>query len=361
MNDINKAMQKGIKDSVFPGGALVVSKQGKILFFKSYGLANIFTGEKITKETIFDLASLTKPLATSLAFMLLIQEKCLSLDQKLGTILNECNGTDKENILIRHLLCHNSALPAHRPYYKELCKLPIHERKPALRDLLIKEPLLDSIGHKFIYSDLGFMFLEWVVEKITRTRLDIFLEKRVYRPLGLSHLFYIDLFSKKNLNMSFAATEDCPWRKKVLAGMVHDDNAYVTGGIGGHAGLFGRAYDVHSLLVTLLLNYQGMAVGNIFNPSIVRIFFTPMYGSRTPGLDTPTFPGSSCGNLFSNKTVGHLGFTGTSFWIDLKRSIIVLFLSNRVHPSRNNEKIKDFRPYLHDIIMKTFLSKTISL
>jgi len=153
----------------------------------------------------------------------------------------------------------------------------------------------------------------------------------------------------------FAATECCPWRKALMEGTVSDDNAWVTGGIDGHAGLFGTAEDVYGLLKTLLSAYNGK-MDTLFRPELVQAFFKrDAVSSRALGFDTPSLEGSSSGRLFSVNTVGHLGFTGTSFWMDLDRAIVAILLTNRIHPSRNNNRIREFRPILHDAVMKTLL------
>jgi len=189
MSQINDLMKKGVKDKVFPGGVLLVSKNDSIIFFEAYGYANLFSKRIMTKDTIFDLASLTKPLATTLSVMKLIQQGQLELEQNLGTILPEFKDTDKEQIAIRNLLCHNSGLPAYKPYYIELLKIPYNFRKKALRNFLIKEPLIHPIGKNVLYSDLGFMILGWIVEKVSGSSLDYFVSQDIYTPLGLKDFF----------------------------------------------------------------------------------------------------------------------------------------------------------------------------
>ncbi len=349
-SQINDLMRKGVKDKVFPGGVLLVSKNDSIVFFEAYGYANIFSKRIMTKNTVFDLASLTKPLATTLAVMKLIQQGKLDLEQNLGTVLPEFRNTNKKQIAIRNLLCHNSGLPDYRPYYIELLKIPYNFRKKALRNFLINEPLIHPIGKNVLYSDLGFMVLEWIVEKVSGRSLDYFVIQDIYRPLGLEHLFFVNLNSESYMDC-FAATELCPWRKILLDGLVHDDNAYVVGGIAGHAGLFGTAMDVKVLLSSLLFAFHEHS--HDFKKELINKFFERQQGSdRALGFDTPSLSDSSCGSLFSKRSIGHLGFTGTSFWMDLDQSIIVILLTNRVHPSRDNNKIKKFRPILHDTVME---------
>src|SRR5210317_263981 len=191
-----------------------------------------------------------------------------------------------------------------------------------------------------------------MVEHVSGKRLDCFVSEMIYDPLGLDSLFFVDLNANKPRGV-FAATEQCPWRKVLLAGQVHDENAFVVGGVQGHAGLFGTAAAVHMLVSKLLCAYQGTGPGNLFQTEIVRSFFRRLpNANKTLGFDAPALKNSSAGSYFSANSVGHLGYTGTSFWMDLDRLIIVILLTNRVHPSRNNEAIKLFRPKLHDEIMQ---------
>jgi CubicO group peptidase (beta-lactamase class C family) len=315
----------------------------------------------MTRDTIFDLASLTKPLATTLAVMKLVAQKKIRLDQSLESILLPFKNTEKSKITVKHLLRHDSGLSDYRPYYKALRNLVPKNRKKALRDFLVQEPLVYPVGQRMLYSDLGFMILSWIVEQVSGKRLDRFVTDEIYRPIGLglgseSGLFFVGLDSVPG-TVQFAATECCPWRNILLDGRVHDDNAYAAGGVEGHAGLFGTAGSIYTLLSTLLSVFHGGSSTGVFEKELVHTFFECRKNSdKALGFDTPSAINASCGRYFSKKSVGHLGFTGTSFWMDLDRCIIVILLTNRVHPSRNNNKIKTFRPKLHDMVMQHVLS-----
>jgi serine-type D-Ala-D-Ala carboxypeptidase len=351
MQPVDRLMRQAIDEKVFPGGVLLVSKKGKVVFTHAYGVTHIFSRVPVTSETIFDLASLTKPLATTLAVIRIVQHGQIKLEQHLGQLLPEFQQTDKADIRLEHLLYHNSGLPGYRPYYKALNGIAKNSRRSALRKFLVQEALVHPIGKRVLYSDLGFMILAWVIERISGRRLDHFVVDEIYRPLGLNHLFFIvsDIEGNRGL---FAATENCPWRRKVLEGQVHDENAYAVGGVEGHAGLFGTAEDMNRLLVELLFTYHGQPNAGLFHRDLLHQFFKRMPGTdKALGFDTPSLTGSSCGKVFSQNSVGHLGFTGTSFWMDLERSVIVILLTNRVHPTRDNERIKKFRPELHDKVM----------
>lgn len=356
MQQVDILMQKGLLDKVFPGAVLLISREDSILFRKAYGYANIFTKCPMAEDTIFDLASLTKPLATTLAIMNLVQENKLDLEQSLGSVLPKFKKTEKEKIKMKHLLSHTSGLPDYRPYYKKLAKLSPGSRKDALMDLIAREPLIYQAGKKELYSDLGFMILRQVVEHISGKQLGRFVDEAVYKPLAPDAgrgLFFADTDSKLQ-PWKYAATEFCPWRNTLLEGVVHDENAYVMGGVDGHAGLFGTAGGIYSLLSALLFIYYGISSTTVFESDLLKFFFKRQNNTeKTLGFDTPSLHHASCGDFFSKKSVGHLGFTGTSFWMDLESSVIIILLTNRIHPSRDNTKIKTFRPKIHNEIMKS--------
>ena len=350
---VDHLMRQAIAEKTFPGGVLLVSVNGTIIFFKAYGYANLFSHVPMTQDTIFDLASLTKPLATALGVMILIQRKRIELEHTLSMILPEFKYTDKAQIKLKHLLYHTSGLPDYRPYYITLSRLPQKARRKALRECLLKGTLVNPIVKEVVYSDLGFMILAWAMEHISGRRLDYFLAEEIYQPLGLRHLFFVSLDTPFHGGL-FAATENCRWRDMILEGQVHDENAYAVGGVEGHAGLFGTAENIHHLLYALLSSYLGYPSYHLFPTDLVRLFFKRLpHTDKALGFDTPSLRGSSCGSYFSIKSVGHLGFTGTSFWMDLDRKISVILLTNRVHLSRQNNAIKAFRPKLHDAVMKT--------
>jgi CubicO group peptidase (beta-lactamase class C family) len=357
MESVDRLMNQGIAEKIFPGGVLLVSKKGETLFFNAYGVAHLSSRAPVTSETIFDLASLTKPLATTLAVMRLVQHNQIKLEQHLGQLLPDFEHTDKARVKLEHLLYHNSGLPDYRPYYKALNGVATDSRRKALRQHLVQEPCINPIGQTVLYSDLGFMILAWVVEHVAQQRLDHFVVDEIYQPLGINHLFFIPHKIGDN-RVTFAATENCPWRRKILEGQVHDENAYAVGGIEGHAGLFGTADDINRLLIELLFTYHGRTSAGLFQQDLLHQFFKRLSGTdKALGFDTPSRTGSSCGQGFSQDSVGHLGFTGTSFWMDLERSVIVILLTNRVHPSRDNERIKKFRPELHDTVMNAIAGR----
>jgi CubicO group peptidase (beta-lactamase class C family) len=333
---------------------LLVSLKGSKTFCKAFGCASLHPERTMKEDTFFDLASLTKPLATVVSYMVLTQGFAIDLDDALGRLLPDFNKTNKKNVTVRQLLSHSSGLPAYRPYFETLRDLPQEARKEALRNNLIREPLVNMPGSACLYSDLGFMILQMIVERITGTQLDHFVKSAVYEPLGISDLFFNRLDNDQNKSpYSYAVTEKCPWRGEFMEGKVHDDHAYLMGGVAGHAGLFGTVEAVHALLQRLLTAWKGDADTMAFETPWIRTFFQPQSraGTWALGFDTPSRPESSSGKYFSDRSVGHLGFTGTSFWMDLEKEVIIVLLSNRIHPTRANEKIKRFRPLIHDTVM----------
>ena len=348
-----------MKEKVYPGAVLLIAREEDIVFFHNMGNRTLSPRSlPMEKETIFDLASLTKPLATTLAAMKLVEENLLDLDEPISSLIDPFPWRDKRDITPRLLLNHSSGLPDWKPYYLEMRKLPIKERKPAVRRMIMEETLIEEPKTVSLYSDLGFMILEWIIEVITGKDLSSFLDNTFYKPLGLKHL-YLDHINRDAVNEKelCAATEDCPWRKEIIQGHVHDENAYALGGYSGHAGLFGTAQDIFTLTTALVNIYHGDNSG-LLKSKTVRTFLSRqgiIPGSTWAlGWDTPSKNNSSSGNWFSSNSIGHTGFTGASIWIDLKKNITVIFLTNRIHPTRSNEKIKEFRPELHNLIMRKF-------
>jgi len=359
-NKITEILKRGLKEKIYPGAVLLTAKEENIVFFDTVGNRTLRPQSlPMEKETIFDLASLTKPLATTLAAMKLEEDNLLDLDQSISSLIEPFPWKDKVDITPRLLLNHSSGLADWKPYYLELIQLPINKRKPVVRRLIMKESLYEKPHTVSLYSDLGFIVLEWIIEIMTGNNLSSFLETAFYQPLGLKTL-HLDTVSRGPMNEKglYAATEDCPWRKEIMQGHVHDENAYALGGYSGHAGLFGTAHDIFTLTTVLVNIYHGYNSG-LLKSKTVRTFLSRQEivpGSTWAlGWDTPSKNNSTSGNYFSSISIGHTGFTGTSIWIDLEKNITVIFLTNRIHPSRSNEKIKEFRPELHNLIMRDFV------
>jgi CubicO group peptidase (beta-lactamase class C family) len=356
-DNITEFLKDGFRENTYPGAVLLMARKEDIVFFHNVGKRAVRPKPlPMEKETIFDLASLTKPLATTLAIMKLVDEGLLDLDKPISCLIQPFPWKKKADITPRLLLNHSAGLPDWKPFYLELIRHPLEKRKSVLRQSIMEEPLCHEPQAVSLYSDLGFMLLEWIVEITSGQDLSSFLDASFYHPLGLETLYLDQLGADLTYEKRrFAATEYCPWRKEIIQGHVHDENAYALGGYSGHAGLFGTALDVFTLTSVLLRVYHGGRSG-LISTETVRAFFSrqPIVPESTYALgwDTPSHKDSSSGNCFSSNSVGHTGFTGTSVWIDLEKNITVIFLTNRIHPSRSNEKIKDFRPELHDLVMQ---------
>ena len=346
-----------MEEGVFPGAVLLVGKKGLVLFIEKAGYLSLIPARiPIKRDTIFDLASLTKPLATTLSLMKLVDEGKLELDLPLSQLIPTPIPSDKKDLTPRLLLSHSAGFTDWKPFYLDLMAHETEQRKRILREQILKDPLAYSPGEESLYSDLGFMVLEWIIEEITGMTMRRFVEQSFYQPLSLKSTFLSTHPPSLPFEKAFfAATEDCPWRKKVIQGEVDDENAWALGGYSGHAGLFGPAEEVYVVVNLLREHYQGKR-DDYLKPETVREFFTRqdmVKGSDwCLGWDSPAEENSSAGRYFSRNSVGHTGFTGTSVWMDLDRDIVVILLTNRVHPTRENEKIKTFRPALHDLIME---------
>jgi CubicO group peptidase (beta-lactamase class C family) len=290
--------------------------------------------------------------------MRLVDEGRIALDDSLSKLIASANLGEKNGLTLRLLLTHSAGLIDWKPFYERLRDHPLKERKRLLREWIIEEPFAYEPGKGSRYSDLGFMLLEWVIEERTGETLPEFVQKNFFEPLGLKRMFFgggegrlLQGVGKEE----FAATEDCPWRKRVLQGEVHDDNAWTLGGSSGHAGLFSTAEEIYVMANMLREHYLGKRK-DFFTPETVREFFRRqdiVKGSDWAlGWDTRALEGSSAGRYFSRDSVGHTGFTGTSIWMDLKKDVIAILLTNRVHPKRDNDKIKLFRPVFHDAVME---------
>jgi CubicO group peptidase (beta-lactamase class C family) len=379
-------MAEGVTSGVFPGAVLLVSYQGNICFHKSFGLAQqVPNPVPLTINTLFDLASLTKPLATAAAVTRLIGSGSIRLTDPISKFLASFQTGEKKKITLAHLLHHCSGLPAWKPYYKKIVRQDKKNRgflgsdaaKQKVYKMAYREELISAPGTACLYSDIGFMILGAIIEQVSGLPLSRFCEDQIFSKLKCKKTFFPLL--GQTLKGKVAATEDCPWRGKVICGEVHDDNAYAMGGAAGHAGLFSTAGEVHLLVTDWMNSIKGH--GTIDSP-LAKSFVTrkvrPKGGSFGLGWDTPLrggarttasqsipagrgkntdvfpikSPKSAFGQFSSPKSFGHLGYTGTSLFADRVNDLIVILLTNRVHPTRNNDKIKMFRPEIHDLIFK---------
>jgi serine-type D-Ala-D-Ala carboxypeptidase len=365
---LDRVFEEALAKGIFSGAELLVAVHDTPVVSKSWGRTRT-GGDIVTPSTRFDLASLTKPLVTAPLVLTAIAREIMSLDDPLERFFPAGRiPPEKREITIRHLLTHSSGLPAYKPFYLKLIGLPFEVRQNKLASMILDTPLDSAPGTAAVYSDLGFMLLGIILEQLFETGLDRIAEDALFGPLAIDELHFCPLKTgsdpeelssdtgSKARSLTFVATEFCPWRKRELIGEVDDENAWCLNGIGGHAGLFGTASGVFALLSFLRSAYDGKISSHLWPRALVRLFWSragiPENSPWCLGYDTPSPVNSSAGRNFSRNTIGHLGFTGTSFWFDLDQQILFILLTNRVYPSRQNDAIRQFRPLVHDIVMK---------
>jgi len=352
---IDRVLEQALENGSTPGIAAIVNAGGEIAYRKAVGHAQIYPEHRpLTEETIFDVASLTKVMATTTAVMLLLRDKQIALDDPLRKFLPDFPYTQ---ITLTHLLTHSAGFPDHRPFYE---LIPAEQSgSPETTALILKNiydtELIYAPGKASKYSDLGFILLGCAIEKITGTTLDRFCDEQIFRPFGMTNTFFQPVNGEKRQG-EFAATERCNWRNTILCGDVHDENAYALGGVAGHAGLFSTLDDTHRFMMKLHQCYLGH--DETIPKSIVKTFFTRQQrvadSTRAFGWDTPSRnlkEKASGGTIISETSVGHTGFTGVSIWFDLPRKLLIILFANRIHPSRHNQTFLSMRPKIHDTIV----------
>jgi len=294
-------------------------------------------------------------MVTTTCAMILEQQKRLDLDAPVSRYLPEWleaanldpNPGWRAQVTVRMLLLHDAGLPAHRDFYKQA------KGHDAVVALVAAEPLVREPGKEVEYTDLGMILLGEIIERLTGEGLDEFAQGHIFGPLGMTNSFYNPA---AKLRAKIAPTEnDTEFRKRLLVGEVHDENAWALGGVSGNAGLFSTAGDV-ATFAQMMLNGGIYAHHRVVSRATVEKFTARQAignSARTLGWDVPTPPTSSAGKYFLADSFGHTGFTGTSLWIDPDRDLFVILLTNRVNPTRANEQIRQVRPALHDAIMES--------
>jgi CubicO group peptidase (beta-lactamase class C family) len=313
---IDEVMRRGIAAGGFPGGAVVVGRRGAIVWEQGYGALDWSAGTRVNAErTMYDVASLTKVVATTAATMVLVDRGKLRLDAPVARSLPAFSGRGKGAVTIRDLLMHRSGLPAGRVLLRR-GSTPASARQRVLSTPLVRQP-----GSGTEYSDLGLDVLGFLIERSTRERLDRFLRRSVYDPLGMHSTMFRP---GPSLRSRIAPTET-----RVARGEVHDRNAEALGRVAGHAGLFSSAGDL-AVFAQVLLDSGRAGSRRIFSDSTVSEFTRPGAGWRALGWETCS-GGGSCGRYLSPRAFGHTGFTGTSMWIDPERELFVIVLTNWIH------------------------------
>jgi CubicO group peptidase (beta-lactamase class C family) len=329
-----------VDEGAIPGAVLCVVDGARVVETLAVGAT--------TEATAYDLASLTKPLCTTTLSMQGVAKDELDLDAPAAQHLPQLAHSA---VTFRQLLSHTSGLPAWRPLYEQIPPGP--DARAAMIAAAGREPLETNPGERQVYSDLGFILLGAALERIAGARLDALFADRVARPLGLgSSLAFVDLARGERRLPPVAPTE-LDATRGLIEGEVHDENAWRMGGVAGHAGLFGTAVDVATVAAALLDAFAGRASTLTAGAVVQQFFAPPTIPGATFGLgwDHPSRTGyTSAGTRWPRDGVGHLAFTGCSLWMDPSAGRAVVLLTNRVHPTRNNEAIRPLRPEVHDAV-----------
>jgi beta-N-acetylhexosaminidase len=345
-------IERAIADKAFPGATLAVGYRGRVALHSFGKLSYDAKSAQVNVRTMYDVASLTKVIVTTTLVEKLVEgdfHSPLQLDAPVERYLPEwASGPQpdwRHKVTVRHLMTHTSGLPPFKEYWRT------SKGKPDTLKMIFAEPLESEPGTKMVYSDLGIILMAEIIERLTGRTLDDLAKEYIFSPLGMSDSMYKP---PKKLWPLIAPTEfDANFRKRLIQGEVHDENAFAIGGVSGHAGLFSTAPDL-SAFCQMLLNGGVYAHQRILRRSTIAQFTVPQQlssGTRTLGWVVPT-EGSSSGHYFSAHSFGHTGFTGTSIWIDPDRQIFVVLLTNRVNPTRENHKIAEVRPAVHDAVMQ---------
>ncbi|MDR1459849.1 MAG: serine hydrolase, partial [Bacteroidales bacterium] len=391
LSKIDDVALNGIKQQAYPGCRIMVAHKNKIIYNKAFGTYTYDTNSiPVTEHTIYDLASITKIAATTLAIMKLYDEGKMDVKDKLSDYLPYLRKTDKASISIASLLTHTSGLQSWIPFYKKTLKESntldpnIYRFVPSMgfqtqvnQDLYIKDTYRDSIiaqivnsecktNNVYLYSDLGFYLLADLVRTLSGKTIDVYVEDEFYRPMGLTHILFNPL-ERFGLSDIPPTENDTVFRKTLVHGYVHDQGSAMLGGISGHAGLFSNANDLLAIAEMLLNN--GVYKHKVYLSKKTIHLFTSYYSTlnncrRGLGFDKPAHNNdkSPCSKYASALSYGHSGFTGTFIWIDPQYDLTYIFLSNRVHPSAENKKIieMNIRTKIQDVIYQYLtLSKTV--
>src|SRR5580704_14717111 len=345
-------LDRAVADDAFPGGVLAVGYQDLLTIHPFGKLTRDAKSPAVKTATMYDMASVTKVVVTTTSVMKLVEEDRLGLDIPVVRYLPEWGAGAKSDpdptwrarVTLRNLMLHDSGLPAHRDFYK------LAKGHDAMVAAVMAEPLIREPGKQVEYSDLGLILVGEIIQRLTGKPLDQFAKEEVLNPLGMVDTMFNP---PRRLRDRIAPTEvDSDFRKRLVWGEVHDENAWAMGGVAGHAGLFSTAGDI-AKFAQMMLNGGIYAHRRILERSTIQTFTAREAigdSARAIGWDVPTQP-SSAGHFFSEKSFGHTGFTGTSVWIDPERDLFVILLTNRVNPTRANEKIRQVRPALHDAVL----------
>lgn len=348
--------EEAVATGVVPGAAVALGRltEGSMVWRSAwYGAAGQERGA-VSTATVYDLASLTKALCTSVLMMQAVAEGAVRLSDPLRKYLSAAPA----EVTLAHALTHTTGWPAHRKFYE--ARLPSAAGVPlpphaAFAEAIVADVLATPVearpGTRTLYSDLGFIALGAVLEGVAGMPLDRLFGLKVAGPIGRPGLSFLPAPA------AFAPTEQCAWRARLIAGEVHDQNAWLMGGVAGHAGLFGTIDDVAALASALLASFRGgVKAGALVSSETLATFWRhrdAAGGTWALGWDRPSPTGSLAGTRISREAVGHLGFTGCSLWLDFEAGHFVVTLCNRIHPTvRDDPRFRQFRPNLVDAALQ---------
>ena len=350
-------LRSGVTAGAYPGASIEVGRRETVIWRGAFGsLTYEEHAQAVGADTIYDLASLTKVIATATLTMRAIDEGLLTLDDLVADWIADWKGADRQPVTIRHLLAHSSGLTAYLPFFRD------HTGRVEFEQAIARMPLEYQPGTRSIYSDLGFILLGFILET-ARSGASRSATPGVFDPsASLAAQFNriatlvtdqpLTFLPPRAWRARIAPTEHDSWRGRTPRGEVHDENAWALGGTAGHAGLFGTAAAVGAFARATLHTIAGKPI--LAQPEAMQTFIQRANvpgSSRALGWDTMR-PTSSCGSLMSSTAIGHTGFTGTSLWIDWERDFYVVLLTNRVHPTRENHLLKGLRPRIHDAVVE---------
>ena len=349
---LDNIVKTAIEEAVAPGVAIAVGRNGHIAYMKGYGYIdwNQPGSPGVDTTTLYDLASLTKVVATTTVAMILEEQGLLDLNRTVSSYVPEFNSPEKAQITVRQLLTHSGGLEAGANIYG------FARGRDQYLSQINARPLEYTPGTKMIYSDWDMILLQLVMERITGKTLDVLAAEKIFKPLGMNDTQFQPPVS---LRPRIAPTQ-MDNERGLLWGTVHDENAWAIGGVAGHAGLFSTAKDLAIFSMTLLNGGEGPNGARIAKPATLARW-TARQGkesSRTLGWDSPD-GGSSAGQFFSPWSFGHTGFTGTSIWIDPEKDLFVVVLTNRVNPTRNNTRHVQLRRDVADAVQQAVLGARI--
>jgi CubicO group peptidase (beta-lactamase class C family) len=343
---IDSIINAAIADHAAPAMAVAIGRYNNLIYLHSYGrLTYADTAPAVDEHTRFDMASLTKVVATTTAAMMLEEQGKLDISRTVASYLPEFNAPDKKDITVRQLITHRGGLEAFAPLWATL------KGKQQFLAAINSRPLAYPPGTKSIYSDWDYVLMGFIVERITGQTLDAYTAQHIFGPLGMSETGYRpDTVDRRHI-----APTEIDTLRGLVWGKVHDENANAMGGVSGHAGLFSTAHDM-AIFARMMLNGGSVGSVRLLTPTTIARWTAAQDpgSSRALGWDTPA-PHSSAGRYFSPRSYGHTGFTGTSIWTDPERGVWVVLLTNRVYPTRNNQKAGPLRRAIADAVQEAVM------